>query len=47
MVNRLLIEIGYYDNINVGQGCVVIKGIGQYAGVKIFKFKITARKYEK
>ena len=38
---------GYYDNINVGQGCVVIKGIGQYAGLKIFKFKITARKYVK
>ena len=38
---------GYYDNINVGKGCIAIRGMGQYAGLKIFKFRITARKYVK
>lgn len=35
---------GYYNNIDKGTGYIVIKGKGDYAGIKIFKFRITARK---
>ena len=35
---------GYYNNIDKGTGCIVIKGKGDYAGVKVFRFRITARK---
>ncbi|MCR5405452.1 MAG: hypothetical protein K6E88_01580, partial [Lachnospiraceae bacterium] len=35
---------GYYNNIDKGTGYIVIKGKGDYAGVKVFKFRITARK---
>ena len=35
---------GYYNNVNKGTGYIVIKGTGSYAGFKIVKFKINARK---
>ncbi len=35
---------GYYNNIDKGTGYIVIKGKGDYAGVKVFRFRITARK---
>ncbi|MCR5419592.1 MAG: hypothetical protein K6E98_01135 [Lachnospiraceae bacterium] len=34
---------GYYNNINKGTGNIVIKGLGNYAGVKIFNFRIKSR----
>ena len=36
--------VGYYNNIKKGYGYVIVQGRGNYAGIKIFKFKITARK---
>ncbi len=36
--------VGYYNNIKKGYGYVIIRGRGSYAGIKIFKFKISARK---
>ena len=36
---------GYYDNINCGNGYIIIKGIGDYGGIKKFKFRIISRKY--
>lgn len=38
---------GYLNNINKGTGYVVIRGIGDYAGLKVLKFKILSRRMDK
>lgn len=35
--------IGYYDNIAIGKGTIVVRGLGDYAGIKSFTFKIGTR----
>ena len=35
---------GCCNNIDKGTGYIVIKGMGEYAGVKVFRFRITAKK---